>query len=193
MSNYIYLPVNSIEMWNFAENSREFLEVPVTNVLANKVTSGVGKAMYRWINKCVQNVGANDCLYIILHGAGTADSRFVGGSRNKGKKKQVMEYERGLPKYTGGDMKKYTPDHLAKTLVKEGLSKLVADIHVLTCGSGLADKKDAWAKRLKTALEGHCNNLTVTGYRGNISISSRHAGIVQIQVETEFFPMAGNR
>lgn len=186
MANYIYLPVNSAEMREFADNVKDQLKVPATNILANKVSSGVGKAMYRWIDKCVKNVGANDSLYIILHGSGVADSKKVGAERNIGNNKQTKVHVRGVPEWTGGKYKTYEPTHLASTLKKEGLTTLVTDIHLLTCGSGLEGKMKSWAERLKDALKNHCKNLTVTGYKGNISVFEKK---VTIQVESEWHSM----
>ncbi len=186
MANYIYLPVNSIEMKNFATNSMVPLEVQFDNILVNKVTAGVGKAMYRWINKCLKQVQANDKLYIFLHGAGVADSSFVGAKRSRFRNNQVLKWERGLEKYEGGQLKKYTPKELASTLRKEGLRSSVTEIHLLTCGSGFSGEKDSWAKRLKDALSKHCNNLEVTGYEGFVAVSPDN---LTIQVGSEFHPL----
>ena len=184
MANYIYLPVNSEEMCSLARKAAEHLNVPVTNILANKVTAGIGKSMYRWVNKCLSAVRAEDTLYVMLHGRGDADSRTVGASRSVGSNKQYEDYERGLPVYKGGEMKAYTPEQLAATMIKEGLSRTVTRICLLTCGSGFAGSLPAWAERLKDVLSTHCPNLTVTGYLGDVSISP---GRIKIQSGAQFF------
>lgn len=71
-------------------------------------------------------------------------------------------------------MKAYTPEQLAATMIKEGLSRTVTRICLLTCGSGFAGSLPAWAERLKDVLSTHCPNLTVTGYLGDVSISPGH-------------------
>lgn len=186
MANYIYLPVNSDEMCSLARKAAVHLDVPVTNILANKVTAGVGKAMYRWVNKCLRAVRAGDTLYVMLHGAGRADSRSVGANRTVGKNKQVEVYDSGLPIYQGGEMKAYSPEQLAATMKKEGLSTTVTRICLLTCGSGFEGSLPAWAQRFKEAMSTHCKNLTVTGYLGDVSVSP---GRIKIETGGEFFDM----
>jgi hypothetical protein len=186
VANYIYLPVNSDEMCSLARKAADHLDVPVTNILANKVTAGIGKAMYRWVNKCLSAVRAGDTLYVMLHGRGDADSLTVAANRSVGKNKQYEDYDRGLPVYKGGESKAYTPEQLAATMKKEGLSTAVTRICLLTCGSGFAGSLPAWAQRLKNALSTHCPNLTVTGYLGDVSISP---GRIKIQNGGQFFDL----
>lgn len=186
MANYIYLPVNSDEMCSLAKKAAVHLNVPTNNILANKVTSGARKAMYRWINRCLSSVSAGDTLYIMLHGAGHADSLNVGARRSVRNNEQIQVYDRGLPGYEGGELKLYTPEQLASTLKKEGLSTLVTQICLLTCGSGFAGDLPAWAARLKEALKNHCGNLTVTGYLGDVSISP---GRIKIERGGQFFDL----
>lgn len=182
MANFIYLPINSEEMQEMALDLREKINVPMNNIVANKVVAGVGKAMYRWIDRCLKQVGEQDTLYVLAHGAGVADSDLIGGLRSVGKNKQKRLPNTICPAFEGGAQKTYTPDHLASTLKKEGLSRTVTTIKVLACGSGLSGKKEAWAKRLQTALLGHCNNLTTVGYMGLIRVPPRQT-TMEISVE----------
>lgn len=158
MAKYIYLPVPSAEMVELAEDMASAISIPKTNIMANKVEKGVGKAMYRWINKCLSDMKSTDTVYILLHGNGRADGKQVGAQRND----------------TFGDgksWKTYTPTQLASTLGKEGLPTSFVDLHLCACGSGYdGDKLRPWAKRLKDQMSTY-SNIKVTGYLGWFSIT----------------------
>ena len=183
---YIYIPVNSDEMNDFATKIASAMNIPKNQILANKVTSGCGKAMYRWIDKCLSKLAANDTLYIVAHGAGEADSQKIGAQRNQSGNKQKLVYERGLPSWQGGVMKTYTPEHLSGTLNKEGLPSTFVNLHMFACGSGLAGTLPAWAKRLKDAMVQTHPSIQVTGYTGDISVGPSD---VTIQSGASFYPL----
>lgn len=158
MADYIYLPVPSEEMVGMAESMASAINIPTTNILANKVEKGIGKAMYRWINKCLSDMTNTDTVYILLHGNGAADSQQVGAQR-----KDTFG--------SGQTWKTYTPTQLASTLGKEGLPTSFVNLHICACGSGYDGQRlRPWAERLKNQLTNY-PNIRVTGYLGWFSIT----------------------
>ncbi|WP_444907164.1 hypothetical protein ACJJIR_02090 [Microbulbifer sp. SSSA008] len=184
---YIYIPINSDEMQEYAEGLAKAWGVPVNQILANKVTSGFGKAMYRWVNQCLSKLNPADTLYIVTHGTGAGDGQFIGAERSTSNNKQKKVYVNGMPNWQGGEWKTYTPRQLADTLVKEGLPANFVNLHVCACGSGYdGEKLRPWAQRLRQAMVGTYRNIQVTGYRGWFSCSTAR---VCIKVGTQFYPL----
>ncbi|WHI45424.1 hypothetical protein ACJJIW_09015 [Microbulbifer sp. JMSA004] len=184
---YIYIPIGSGEMQEYAENLAKAWKIPVNQILANKVTSGVGKAMYRWVNQCLSKLNPADTLYIVTHGTGAADGKYIGAERSTSDNKQKKIYVNGREEWQGGEWKTYTPQQLATTLVKEGLPANFVNLHVCACGSGYdGEKLRPWAQRLRQAMGGTHKNIQVTGYRGWFSCSP---GKVCIKVGTQFYPL----
>ncbi|WP_444928662.1 hypothetical protein ACJJIF_12375 [Microbulbifer sp. SSSA002] len=184
---YIYIPVNSEEMQEFAKDLATAWKIPVNQILANKVTSGRGKAMYRWVDQCLSKLTAADTLYIVTHGTGGADGKVIGAERSVGNNKQKRVVNRGAVTWEGGEWKTYTPEELATTLNKEGLPANFVDLHVCACGSGYDGKKlRPWAQRLRQQMAGTHKSIQVTGYLGWFSCSTNK---VCIKVGNEFFPM----
>ncbi|BBM01779.1 hypothetical protein [Microbulbifer sp. GL-2] len=184
---YIYIPINSDEMQEFAKDLAGAWNIPVNQILANKVTSGVGKAMYRWVDKCLSKLTPSDTLYIVTHGTGAPDGKMIGAQRNSGKNKQKKVYVKGMAQWQGGEWKTYTPTQLASTLVKEGLPANFVDLHVCACGSGYdGSELRPWAQRLLQQMGSSYRSLQVTGYRGWFSCSTTR---VCIKVGTKFYPL----
>ncbi len=97
-------------------------------------------------------VQPQDKVYISAHGAGVADGRYIGDDRGDGTEK------------------KYTPDEMAHTLEKEGLTKFIGVVKMYACGSGLSRRIPSYAQRLKIAMvkRGY-NRVMVTGYESDLS------------------------
>ncbi|WP_444941281.1 hypothetical protein ACJJI3_01690 [Microbulbifer sp. ZKSA004] len=187
MAKYIYLPVNSEEMLEFAENMASAWSIPKNHILANKVTSGIGKSMYRWIDKCLSSLKSGDTLYIVSHGTGAGDGEQIGAQRNNGKNKQTKVFERGVESWQGGEWKTYTPTQLAATLVKEGLPGSFVDLHLCACGSGYdGERLRPWAQRLREAMATTHTSLEVTGYLGWFDATGSS---VKIKVNTKYYDL----
>ncbi|WP_444920156.1 hypothetical protein ACJJID_14940 [Microbulbifer sp. CnH-101-G] len=185
--SYIYIPINSDEMQEYAKSLAGAWNIPVNQILANKVTSGIGKAMYRWVDKCLSKLRPEDTLYIVTHGTGAPDGQMIGAERSVGKNVQKKVYVNGMPKWTGGEWKTYTPAELASTLIKEGLPANFVNLHVCACGSGYdGENLRPWAQRLLQRMATTHGSLQVTGYRGWFSCSTMR---VCIKVGTQFYPL----
>src|SRR4051812_10893045 len=127
MAGYIYLPVPTQEMLDFAtdwqDGQRRKDKVPYT-VLYNYV-KGWRKGFVRGIGRGVlRNVNNTDKLYVLAHGAALG-SRRIGAERGA---HRVIE--RGVPGWDGGAMKSYTTGELAKVMEAEGLRKTFIDLRV---------------------------------------------------------------
>ncbi|MBU6951495.1 hypothetical protein KP814_08955 [Hahella sp. HN01] len=177
-NEYIYIPVNSDEMSEFAERFAKAKGIPVNQILANKCVSGKGKAMYRWIDKCLSKLTKDDTLYLVTHGTGAADALTIGSERNMGKNKQKRVNVNGNDTWEGGEWKSYTPDQLTSTLTKEGLPSTFVNLHVCACGGGYEGKMAPWASRLKDAMKQSFPKVKVTGYQGAFSVSPTRVAII---------------
>ncbi|MCO1334624.1 hypothetical protein MO867_09760 [Microbulbifer sp. OS29] len=184
---YIYIPINSSEMQEYAQELAKAWNIPVNQILANKFSSGVGKAMYRWVNQCLSKLTAADTLYVVTHGTGAGDGQFIGAERSSSDSKQKKVYMNGMPHWEGGEWKTYSPQQLANTLVKEGLPINFVNLHVCACGSGYdGEKLRPWAQRMHQAMAATYRNIRVTGYRGWFSCSTNR---VCIKVGSQFYPL----
>jgi hypothetical protein len=173
MAEYIYLPVPTKEMTVIAKKmvaARKKHNRPEPGILRNYFVSGFLKGVMHLLGGCLRCVHHSDTLFLMLHGAGVAGSRFIGEKR-------------------GRDNKTYTPDQIARTLEKEGLPKSFVDLHLLTCGSGLeggdkAEYRAPFAKRVSTALKAlGYDRIRVTGYLGDIRPGARDGFEVDVLME----------
>ncbi|SMC22859.1 hypothetical protein SAMN02745857_01492 [Andreprevotia lacus DSM 23236] len=182
MRRYIYLPVYTAEMRDFAAPIARYMTKTyggVCTTLSNAFESGWGKGLTRKLGGgCLSGLGATDILYVVCHGAGEAGSYSIGATR------------------TGGGMKAYRMPDLAANLEAEGLSKAFKHLHMMTCGSGLMNKSvilgqytsnervgrdpslgagrtapNSIARQLCDAMkERGYAGIEVTGYLGDISV-----------------------
>lgn len=169
MAGYIYLPVATAEMKEFArdwqDGQRRKGKVPYA--ILHNYESGWRKGFLRAIGRGVlRNVLASDKLYIVAHGAALG-SRFIGSERGAVKKGND---------WVGGTFKKYSPDQLATVLKNEGLRTDFIDLRVFACGSALVPQgvnaTVSFAQGLKNALVGlGYAHLQVTGYQGAVKAS----------------------
>lgn len=169
MAGYIYLPVPTHEMIDFAtdwqDGQRAKGKVPY-QILKN-FESGWRKGAVRALGKGVlRNVAAADKLYILAHG-NSLGSAAIGAKRGATRS--------GLA-WTGGTSKKYTPDELADVLQAEGLPTNFVDLRVFACGSATTPATGAatasFAQRLKNAMVAlGYNAIIVTGYEGALKTS----------------------
>lgn len=187
MPGYIYLPVPTQEMLDFArdwtEGQRAKGKTPYT-VVHNRYVSGLMKGLMRHTGHGVlRNIAATDKLYILAHGAATGSKR-IGGWRG-------MHFDAGTNDWEGGTLKGYTADQMARALEGEGLIKSFVDLRVFACGSGLvpppkSGETQSFAERLRTALRGRgYNHVAVTGYLGSVkpAYDLRSVGIDQFTTE----------
>ncbi|MGO4126862.1 hypothetical protein AB4Z01_20850 [Inquilinus sp. YAF38] len=162
MAGYIFLPVPTEEMLEEArywtQGQQDKGKIPY-EVLHNSSPEGLGKALSRFTSGgCLKGVPADSKVYILLHGAGEPDSRFVGAQR------------------PDGEYKKYTPKEMAALLTKEGLTKQIQAVNVYACGSGMAgDVMLPWAERLKSEMNllGF-RDVRVGGYTADVKTSYVH-------------------
>jgi hypothetical protein len=178
MAGYIYLPVPTQEFFEHAKKwTNGLLEKgKVPHKLLYNYEQGWRKGFTRRIGLGVlRNVANTDKLYIICHGAGQG-SRKIGGER--GGTFDGREW-------SGGVMKAYTAEQLAKVIESEGLAKSFIDLRVFACGSGLVPPVEgetrSFAEKLKISLVrlGY-SRIEVTGYLGSIyaNYSNRRLGMV---------------
>ncbi|HBA7004285.1 TPA: hypothetical protein J1184_004831 [Escherichia coli] len=136
-------------------------------ILKNPRT-GLVKTIVRRFSGALSEVHANDKLYIILHGAEQGSS-FIGASRGA-----ICIQQNGTQEWSGGTLKKYSPEEFARHLFKERLTLSFKDLRLFACGSGLIpSKKDVgacFAARLATSMKqlGY-SNIQVTGYLGSVT------------------------
>lgn len=187
--SYIYLPIGSEEMldfandWNEARRKRNEPELPVIAT----TSSGALKVMRRLCGEGnLRLVGVTDTLYVIVHGAAEG-SRFVGASRGGRKDTSGVRVE-----WVGGKLKKWSPPEFARHLQKEGLPKGFRHLRLLACGSALkSDLADeSYAKGLFRALRalGYAQ-IEVVGYLGSVRFTE-HYGLT---VEYDSLNQAGKR
>jgi hypothetical protein len=157
MAGYIYLPIYTTETmswaldWQAGQSAKG--KIPY-QVLFNPNEKGVAKRSFRKeTGGCLRLVNPDDKVYIVTHGAGIPDSRFIGAERSS-------------------DYKKYTPEGIASTLQKEGLTKLISRVKVFACGSAIPGQMPPFAQRLKAAMvkNGYLS-VMVTGYLGDVKPS----------------------
>ena len=92
-------------------------------ILRNPHESGWKKGFERRFGTgCLSEVGSNDSLYVVCHGAGYPGSAQIGETRADGK------------------LKAYNMQELATVIAAEGLTRRFRDLHMFTCGSGLMNK-----------------------------------------------------
>jgi hypothetical protein len=165
MPGYIYLPVPTQEMLNFADQFRDSQNTQGKErySILHNYESGWRKGFTRAIGLGVlRNVAAKDKLYVISHGA-TMGSRFTGARR--GAEQQGNEWK-------GGEYKKYSPAQLAQVIHKEGLTTSFVRLYLFICGSGLvpANQAKSFAEGLATELGGlGYGHIRVVGYLGEVS------------------------
>ena len=176
---YIYLPVGSKEMlefasdWNTERKKRNEPELPVIAT----TSSGAVKVVRRLCGHGnLRFVGTTDTLYVIVHGAADG-SRYIGADRGGHKDTSSVRGE-----WVGGTSKKWLPAEFAQHLAKEGLQKGFRDLRLLACGSGLkSDKADEpYGKGLYRALRAlGYTNLEVVGYLGSVRFTGQHGLTVE--------------
>jgi hypothetical protein len=121
VANFVFVPVVSTDMLRHAEIAAAFLRG--AKILRNPHESGWKKGYERRFGGgCLSEVGANDSLYVVSHGAGYPGSAQIGETRADGK------------------LKAYNMKQLASVIAAEGLTKRFRDLHMFTCGSGLMNK-----------------------------------------------------
>jgi|GEM_PF-1798019 len=179
MAGYIYLPVATQEMIDFAKDwqngqtARGWVPYPILK----NYESGWRKGFVRGIGRGVlRGLSAQDKLFILCHGASRGSSK-IGAERGA---KQV--YKKGVPEWEGGVMKAYDPDELAVVTEKEGLLKSFVDLRMFACGSALipATQAKSFAERYALAMGAlGYNHLRVTGYLGAVrsSYATRQVGM----------------
>ena len=149
MATYIYLPIATQEMRDFAAK----LNLGSQYTLSNYFLAGKGKGIARFFAGCLSGVKPWDELLVICHGSGGGSNR-TGVTRN-------------------GTLKAYTPDQLAKVIESEGLTKAFIDLKLLVCGSAensALNGADPFGKRVCAAMKDRdYNRIQVTGYRGLVS------------------------
>ena len=121
MARFIFVPVVSTDMLRHAGIASAFLGG--AKILRNPHESGWKKGFERRFGTgCLSEVGANDSLYVVSHGAGYPGSAQIGETRADGK------------------LKAYNMEQLATVISAEGLTRRFHDLHMFTCGSGLMNK-----------------------------------------------------
>jgi hypothetical protein len=121
MARFIFVPVVSPAMLRDAGIAAAFLGG--AKILRNPHESGWKKGFERRFGTgCLSEVGANDSLYVVCHGAGHPGSKQIGEKR------------------ADGNLKTYTMAELATVIAAESLTKRFRDLHMFTCGSGLMNK-----------------------------------------------------
>jgi len=179
MASYIYIPVATPEMFNFAVDWQQGQirkgKQPY-QILSNN-ESGLFKGIKR---KCklgvLRNVCVGDKVYILAHGHGSGSSA-IGARREATKVKSL-----GVDNWEGGTLKKYTPQALAKVLKDEGLRQGFQDLRVFACGSANIPPKErataSFAQGLAESLRdlGY-NSIRVTGYQGMVKTSYAHRSL----------------
>jgi hypothetical protein len=172
---YLYLPVGSPEMMEFANDWNKDLKdagKPECPVISN-TSSGSLKVVRRLFGQGMLKVlGTGDTLFVIAHGA-SKGSRRIGADR--GAHKVGREWQ-------GGTMKSWTAEEFAEHLKKEGLRKDFVDLRVFACGSGLAPAttKLPFAEALFKALRKlQFPRIEVTGYLGAVRTSFLGTPVVE--------------
>jgi hypothetical protein len=168
MAGYIYLPVNTEEMRDFArdwrEGQREKGKRPY-EVLKN-FEEGFGKGLLRGIGLGVlRGLSAQDKLYVVCHGLAEG-SNVVAAARGA---KKV--WNGGLSSWKGGTFKIYRPAELAAVMEKEGLLKSFVDLRLFVCGSAVVPDGQAksFAEKVFDAMKAiGYNHIAVTGYLGTV-------------------------
>lgn len=172
MAGYIFIPVATPEMLEFAHNwqqgQQEKGKTPYQ--ILHSAESGWQKGARQKLGlgalKCVT---AADKVYILAHGAALGSSA-IGACRG-GEKVAAF----GSDQWQGGTLKSYTAAALARLLEKEGLAKHNMDVRVFACGSGNtpATATRSFAEELALELRalGYPNGLRVTGYLGSVRSS----------------------
>lgn len=159
MATYIYLPIPTQEMRDFASK----LKLGRQNTLCNYFVSGRGKAITRFISGCLSGVKPWDTLLLICHGSD-------GGSTKTGAKRD-------------GILKAYTPDQLARTIDKEDLTKSFIDLKLLVCGSAETTALkggDSFGKRVCAAMKDRdYKKIQVTGYLGLVSTDGGKVSVLR--------------
>ena len=157
MKNYIWLPVYSAEMLGMAETwtagQAAKGKLP-SQVLYTPYEAGMLKGIHRRASGgCLRAVAPESKLYLLLHGSGTAEGRYVGATRSD------------------GATKSYTPEQLAMLMESEGLTKKIGRVSLFSCGSGLGLEM-SYAARLKRAMVSRgFLFVTVAGYLGDVKTS----------------------
>jgi len=170
MAGYIYLPVNTEEMRNFAKDWQEGQRDrgKVAYKILKNFESGWRKGFVRDIGRGVlRGLTAQDKLYVLIHGSEHGSSR-VGAARGATKSAGPIET------WEGGTLKTYTPDQLAAVVEKEGLLKSFVDLRLFVCGSALIPlaQTKSFAERFALSMGAlGYNHLQVTGYLGSVKSS----------------------
>src|SRR5262249_21448385 len=115
MAGYIYLPVPTQEMLNFARDLQpvqiEKGKIPY-KILHNYETGSLKCILRNSGRGVLRNVVASDKLYVLAHGA-SKGCRRIGADRGATK-----VFEAGVEKWEGGVMKSYTPAELDTVIQK---------------------------------------------------------------------------
>ncbi|MGX9966629.1 hypothetical protein ACVFYP_25110 [Roseomonas sp. F4] len=164
---YLYLPVGSAEMMDFANDWNADLRRtgrPECPVIANTSSGGLKAVRRLFGNGMLKVLGTEDTLFVIAHGAARG-SRRIGADR--GGVQVGREWE-------GGVMKSWLAPEFARHLDKEGLRKDFVDLRLFACGSGLVAESTgvSYAEALWNAMRrsGYAR-LEMTGYLGSVRTS----------------------
>ena len=176
---YIYLPVGSDEMlefandWNTSRKRRGEAELPVIATTSR----GAMKVIRRLCGHGnLRHVGTEDTLFVIAHGS-SQGSRYIGAARDAHR-----ELRRGVTVWEGGTMKKWSPQEFAQHLEKEGLPKGFRDLRLVACGSGLKSPKAErpYGEDLFNALRANGYwKIQVTGYLGAVRFTDMYGLTVE--------------
>jgi len=171
MPDYIYIPVPTPEMLEFARTWQEGQQQKgkARYEILRNYDSGWRKGAVRKLGFGVlRKVTPDDKVYILAHGArlGATD---IGAKRGA-----VKIRENGVDKWDGGIKKGYTPKALADVLSSEGLTRQFRHLRVFACGSAIVapGAEITFAQELAQELRklGY-TDIQVAGYRGNVKTS----------------------
>lgn len=168
MAGYIYIPVPTPEMLNFAREwqaGRQLKGKQPYAILRN-YERGWRKGAKRKLGFGVlRNVTSADKVYILAHGSSQ-------GPKDIGAERDVrLQNVNGEEKMVG-NYKGYTPEQLANVIDSEGLPKDFIDLRVFACGSAKIPPDAlifSFAHALALLLRNRgFNQIRVTGYPGNV-------------------------
>ena len=169
MPGYIYLPVPTREMFDFAEEfqNAQTAQGKTPYTILHNYESGWRKGFLRAIGRGVlRNVAADDKLYVLSHGPEVGGGRFTGARRG------ATPPTHAGGEWEGGTMKKYSPSQLAEVIKEEGLITSFVHLSLFICGSGLLPRLggNSFAQNLAAELGSlGYEHIRVVGYLGQVS------------------------
>ena len=153
MASYVYLPVPTPELLKTAVALEAKLNVHNPGSCHGTRRNNALKGLAKWNNRrgghgCLAGIGADDTLYVVIHGSGLSGMEKAGADRNAASEvlKRADNIKRPLTAIDdlvddgpAPEWKTYTAKHLAKTMRKEGLPTSHRLIELLACGGGFTD------------------------------------------------------